>query len=318
MNATRLAGALLVACTAALACSGPAGTTRTGHTLYVTAAASSLVDRGLAAAAPNDADAAGFHTVPSPGVQYRPNTAQATSAPWVDSNGWRFQRGVRKASYRTLSAGAASLAAAEAFTYGVDAILNPDRSDVEALGRMLTFLRAQEQLSLPVMANIGIVDDRSPLMGEALNMLTRRNLLYRVVMAPDPNLDLTVRLGTKEFPTAAAANPSDLAARVRAKLGDDNRLVRIYGSSTVIAYLVGDGARARLHFLAYGGRRRQQGRTQEGLRIRLLGRYRPVKVAAYGAPQDARLADVDNLDDATEFSLPAFDTYALVDLEAMR
>ena len=36
------------------------------------------------------------------------------------------------------------------------------------------------------MANIGIVDDGSPAMEEVLNMLTRRNLLYRVVTAPDP------------------------------------------------------------------------------------------------------------------------------------
>ena len=57
------------------------------------------------------------------------------------------------------------------------------------------------------MANVGIVDDRSPVMGEVLNMLTRRNLLYRVVSKPDPKLDLTVRLGDPGLPQAGREEP---------------------------------------------------------------------------------------------------------------
>ena len=34
------------------------------------------------------------------------------------------------------------------------------------------------------MANIGVVEDKSPALDEVLNMLTRRNLLYRVVPRP--------------------------------------------------------------------------------------------------------------------------------------
>jgi hypothetical protein len=60
-------------------------------------------------------------------------------------------------------------------------------------------------LRLPPMANIGVVDDRSPRMGEILNLLTRSNLLYRVVPAPDSRLDLTLQLGTTDFPTAVPA-----------------------------------------------------------------------------------------------------------------
>src|SRR5262249_49733414 len=153
------------------------------------------------------------------------------------------------------------------------------------LGKMLTFLKAQDQPALPAMANIGVVDDRSPVMDEVLNMLTRRNLLYRVVTEPDPKLDLNVQLGTPDFPREAAANPSDFAARVREKLGDDKRLVRVYGSNTAIAYLTAEGKRARLVLLSYS-----RNRKQEDVRIRILGHYRQPKLAAYGT--DALLRDV--------------------------
>src|SRR5207249_425247 len=212
-------------------------------------------------AAPTGAEAAAIQEVPAPGIRFRANEAAATTSPWVDSNGWRFQRGLKKANYTKLPAGAAPLAAAEAFTFAADAIFNPDPADVQDLGKMLQFLKSAAEeaafSNLPAMANIAVVDDKSPLMDEVLNMLTRRNLLYRVVPAPDRKLDLTVQLGSKDFPKESAQDPSDFAARVRAKLGDDRRLVRLYGTSTVIAHLTGDGKHARLYLLSYtrgGGR----------------------------------------------------------------
>jgi hypothetical protein len=182
---------------------------------------------------------------------------------------------------------------------------------------MLQFLKAQERPALPVMANIGVVDDRSPEMGEILNLLTRRNLLYRVVATPDRALNLTVQLGTPEFPRNTAANPSEFAARVRARLGDDNRLVRLYGTSTVIAHLTGDNTRARLYLLSYGGNRRQQ-RGQGSLRVRVLGRYQPIGFAAFEADPGAQLTDVANPGTTPEFSVPGFVTCATVDLRALR
>jgi hypothetical protein len=287
--------------------------------LYVTAVASTLVGQGLALAAPGDAEAAAFESVPHPGVRFVPNVARATNVPWIDSNGWRFQRGVRRAFYSKLPQGSAPLAAAEAFAYGVSAILNPDPADVEALGGMLRFLKGQEQPPLPPMANIGIVDDSSPVMGEVLNLLTRRNLLYRVVPAPDPSLDLTVRLGTPEFPLESAANPYEFAARIRERLGDENRLVRLYGTNTAIARLTGDGKRARLCLLAFSGsRRQQQARNPQAIRVRLLGQYRPVAFAAYGSAEGAALTDLRTPERATEFWVPDFTTLAIVDLEAVR
>lgn len=285
--------------------------------IYVTPAASSLVEKGLAAPAPAGAEADAFQDVPHAGVRFVPTVARATNVPWIDSNGWRFQRGIRKARYAKLPAGSAALAAAEAFVFNVDAILNPEPADVEELGRMLEFLKANDRPPLPVMANIGVVDDRSGLMGEALNMLTRRNLLYRVVSAPDPALDLNVQLGAPDFPRDAAKNPVEFAARVRAKLGDDNRLVRLYGTQTVIARLTGDGRRARLYLLALERSRRRQTADPQAIRVRLLGRYRPAKFAAYGAEPNAALTDLRHAGNTTEFWVPSFNALAVIDLDAV-
>ena len=286
--------------------------------IYVTSAASSLVEQGLAAPAPTGAEAAAFNEVPHAGVRLVPTVARATDVPWIDSNGWRFQRGIQKANYAKLPAGSAPLAAAEAFTFNVEAILNPDPADVEDLGRMLRFLKANDQPPLPALADIGVVDDGSGVMGEVLNMLTRRNLLYRVVSAPERGLGLTVQLGTPDFPREAAKNPVEFAARVRAKLGDDNRLVRLYGTSTVIARLTGDGKRARLYLLAFErNRRQQQGPNPQAIRVRLRGRYQPAKFAAYGAPPDAALTDLRHVGNTTEFWVPAFTTAAIIDLDAV-
>lgn len=285
--------------------------------IYVTGAAGDLVQQGLASAVP--ADAAAFQEVPAPGIRFQMNEAQATSAPWIDSNGWRFHRGIRKANYAKLPAGSAPLAAAEAFAFNVDAILDPDPADVQELGEMLRFLRAQERPAMPAMANIAIVDDHSEVIEEVLNMLSRRNLLYDVVSTPNRRHDLTVQLGSKDFPSDEAKNPSDFAARVRAKLGDDKRLVRVYGTSTVIAYLTGDAKHARLCLLSYARSRGRQAAVQQQqqpeIRIRLLGRYRPSKFAAYGGAADASLVDVENLGKITEFTVPPFRILAVIDLD---
>jgi len=282
--------------------------------VYVTPAAASLVEQGLAEPAPTGPEAAAFEDVSAPVVRARPGQAQATEAPWVDSNGWRFHRGVTKARYSKLPAGSAALAAAEAWAYNVDAILDPDPADVEDLAQMLRFLKQQNQVRLPILANVGVVDDGSPAMGEALNLLVRRNLLFKLVPPSDRSLPV-VQLGTPEFAKDAARDPSDFAARVRAKIGDDNRLLRIYGSSTVIARLTADPARTRLCLLAYAtNQRRRQGRAQQDVRIRLVGRMEPIAVAAFGAPPDARPADVEHIENTTEFLVPPFSTIAIVDL----
>jgi hypothetical protein len=290
---------------------------------YVTSVASALVAEGLAGAAPADSGAAGFLEVPHPGVRFLPNVARATNVPWIDSNVWRFQRGLRKAHYAKLPVGSAALAAAEAFSFNVDAIFNPDAADVDDLGRMLRFLKAHEAPPLPALVNIGVVDDGSAQMGEILNLLTRRNLLYRVIKAPEPGLGLIVQLDTPDFPREAAKNPYEFAARVRDKIGDDNRLVRLYGTSTVIAHLTGDSKRTRLHLLSYGGRGRRAPQQQQqipnpqAVRVRLVGRYQPSRFAAAGADTNQELTDIRHVANTTEFWVPDFTTLAIVDLNPL-
>jgi len=299
---------LFCVCGTAAQVSPPAGQ------VYVTEAAASLVAEGLAQRAPGADGVGTFQQVPAPSLRNVPNSgyAQVTLAPWVESNGWRFQRGVTRANYAALPRGTAPLAAAEAFTYGVDAILNADAGDVEELGNLLRFLKGHPQPEngrLTPLANIAIVDDGSAEAGEALNMLTRRNLLYRIVMQPDKTVDLNIQIGSDDFPKQSLTNPSDFAARVREKLGDDRRLVRVYGTNTAIARLTGDGRRMRFVLLSYS-----RNRLQQDVRIRLLGRYEPSAFAAFGAAADARLADVEHLGSVTEFTLPGFSTIAIVDL----
>jgi hypothetical protein len=305
---------LILAAIVAAAISVDAREPQTGGRLYAGGAAAPLVAEGLLAAAPAGLDAAGFVTVPPPGLRSVRNDAQATAAPWVDSNGWRFRRGLGKVNYDALPAGAGPLAAAEAFAFGVEAILHPDAADLDELRKILAFLQRRTASPMTALANVGIVDDGSSEMGEVLNMLTRRNLLYRVVQRPDPELDLNVEVGTARFPRGAVTNPGDFAARVREALGDERRLVRIYGSTTVIAHLTGDSTRARLQLLSYS-----RNRSQSAVRIRLLGRYQPAAFAAYGATADAVLSDIRHPDNAeTEFSLPAFNTIAIVELDRQR
>jgi hypothetical protein len=159
-------------------------------------------------------------------------------------------------------------------------------------------------------ADLGVVDDGSEAVGEVLKLLSRRNLLYRPVTSPSPQFKVNVKVGTPEFPAAEAADdPSEFALKIRRQVGDANRSLRLFGSEAVIARLTGDGRRARLHLLNYGGR------DLEGLRVRVRGRYANVEAQVAGA---GRVAVVDQADtgDATEFTLPRLPVYGVLDLTA--
>lgn len=251
--------------------------------------------------------------LPAPGVRWGMrdvNTASATRAPWVDSNGWRFLRRPGRKYVYEAPRGAAPLAAAEAFAYGVEAWLRIDPEDLKAFGSMLSFLRGLgEAASLAAAANIAVVDDGSPLLAEALNLLARRNLLFRVVSAPDPQADLNVRIGSPEFPSSEAANPVAFADKVRRRLTDQKRLLRIFGSDVVLGRLCLGAGRARIHLLNYGSEK------VEGLRVRVRGSYSEGRVAAFGYA-NAKTQDSLTDGDATEFTIPEMGVYAVVDLTA--
>ena len=257
--------------------------------------------------ASGDAAAEGAVKLPPPRVQYRMNEASATRSPWIDANGWRILRAPDKRYYYDVPENAVALAAAEAFAYGANAIVHTSQTGVATFNRILEFLRAIPEGSLTPIANIGVIDDGSDELGEMMNLLTRHNLFYKLVGAPDPHLDLNIRLGSKEYPKSDAADPDVLARKIRRQLGDEKRLLRLYGSEVVIARLLGSQGRVRILLLNYATR------PVNGLRIRVLGSWPHQKVMAFEKP-DLKLEDVAIQKGATEFTVSEMSTFVVIDL----
>jgi hypothetical protein len=258
-----------------------------------------------------DTDVASRERLPPPGIRPRgAGRVSATRSPWVNASGWRFRREPAGRYVYTLPPGTAALAAAEAFTYGGDAVLEVDPADLAALGQMTTFLSALPPNDLPDVAELSVVDDGTFLVGEVLNMLARRNLLYRVVKEPSQEFRVSVKVGAPEYPLAEAADPSAFALKIRRQLTDDERRLRMFGSEVVLGRLTADASRARLYLLNYSGR------DQEGLRIRLRGTY-PAGVALVPGSGPQPLQEFLAQDGGTEFTVPRLGPYAVVDLPAV-
>ena len=259
----------------------------------------------------SDADLSSREALATPGVTARAGVASPTRAPWIVANGWRVVR-QPGAKYRyDLPAGKAALAAAEAFAYGADALLKIDPADETSLRAMLAFLEGLPRVDLPAIADLAVVEDGTAVAGEVMNLLARRNLLYEIVKAPSARYRLTVAVGSREFPVEEAADPSAFALKIRRLLTDEQRTLRIYGTEVVIARLVGDAARVRVHLINYSGR------EIEGLRVRLRGAYGTGEAFAAGAGRVA-LQDHVVAGGATEFSLPRIGIYAVIDLNGTR
>lgn len=249
-----------------------------------------------------------FTVVPGPTVRMERTVASATATPWINANGWRYQRGLKRAFYKALPPRTAAMAAAEAFTYGVEAVIQPAAEDMEELLAMVAFLREVDGSPMPAIVNVGVVDDGTPVLGEVMNLLSRRNLMYRVVPALDPSVDLHVKVGSEQFPLESARNPSDFAARVREKLRDEKRWLRIYGSSVVIGYLTGEKDSARLFLLNYIPR------PVSGLQVRVRGLYDVSRIHVPGRP-NAVVRDLLTREGGTEFTMPEFQRFAVVDMK---
>jgi hypothetical protein len=259
----------------------------------------------------SDEDLASREALPTPGVAARAGMASPTRSPWIVANGWRVTRHPLGKYRYDVPAGKAALAAAEAFAYGADAVLKIDPADAARLGAMLAALEGLPAADLPALADLGVVDDDSPITGEVMNLLARRNLLYQVLKAPSARFRLNIVMGSREFPVEDAADPSAFALKIRRLLTDEQRSLRVYGSEVVIGRLTGDAGRIRLHLINYGGR------EIEGLRVRLRGAYGTGDAFVEGVGR-AALQDHVVADGATEFSLPRIGTYALIDLAAAR
>ena len=254
-----------------------------------------------------EAELAAREALPTPGVTARAGLASPTRSPWIVANGWRFMRAPAAKYVFTVPAGKGALAAAEAFAYGADAVLKVDPGDLGSVGTMMTFLSGLPPADLPPVADLGIVDDGSPVTGEVMNLLARRNLLFQVVQEPLPRFRVNIVMGSAAYPREEAGDPSAFAQKIRSQLTDEQRTLRVYGSEVVICRLTGDGQRMRLHLLNYGGR------DIEGLRVRVRGTYRSGEAFVAGAGR-LPLADQVVTDGATEFSVPRIATYAVIDL----
>jgi hypothetical protein len=227
----------------------------------------------------------------------------------VDTNGWQFQRQPAARFFYSANGPAAALAAAEAYMYAADAAIQTDAAGLEPMARMLAFLAGLPAATGPPAADIGFVDDGSDEAGEAMNLMTRKNLMFRVVTKPDSKLKLHVPFGSARYPKADAANPIDFAQKVRFELTDQRRSFRLYGSEVVLARMQGDSRRLRVHLLNYAG----TARPVPGVRIRVSGSYPKQEIRAAGVP-DAKLQEAEVFRDATEFTIPEIRTYAVIDL----
>jgi hypothetical protein len=245
----------------------------------------------------------------APTVNNRMNEASATNVPWLVHNGWRFLRHPQGRYYYEVTGRQAALAAAEAFSYGVDAMIKSDAAGLAPLGSMLAFLRTITGDQMPPVADIGYIDDGSAASGEVMNLLVRDNLLFRVVPAPDRRLKINVKLGTEEYSREDAKNPSTVAHLVRSNLTDDKRSVRIYGTQVVVARLTAKGDRAQLHLINYAAANRKV----DGIRVRVLGQYAKHKLWLDDGAGVA-LIDYSVESGATEFTLPELKTYAVIEL----
>lgn len=245
-------------------------------------------------------DTSKYVTVPAPGIDMRQNLAMATSAPWVNSNVWQFRREPGKAYFCDVTGKSAALAMAEAHSQGVELALRaaPDqRSDFDA---MTAFLKSVPEGPKQAWANLAVSDDGSEAAGEAMNLLSRRNLLFTAT--PGARADLKLKLDK------SITNPYDFAQETRQNLGE-KRLVRIYGSEITLADLRRDRTQVRLALINYGRR------PALSLRVRVRGHYSSIHALVYGVGE---MKVTDQLEDGafTEFSLPSLPLYAVIDLRA--
>ncbi len=276
-------------------------------------------------------DAASRDALTTPGIAARAGLASPTRVPWVNANGWQYRRKPAGKFAYDVQAGRGALAAGEAFMYEGDAVLKIAPADLAEVGRMMKFLRTIPAApGLTDVADLAVVDDGTPMVGEVMNLLERRNLMFQIVKKPTSRYPINIALGTPKYPQAGAADPSAFALKIRHQLTDARRSLRIYGSEVVVARLTHNARRVRLQLLNYSGRELQ------GLRIRLRGAYRvkdsfiasaapaataaatvavdTASTAAPPPPAAGKVTDLITTGGATEFSVSAMGAYAVIDL----
>lgn len=242
-----------------------------------------------------------------PQVQQKIAVSSPTRSPWIDANGWRILRKPGVQYLYDVPGSRAALSAAEAFTYEADAIVKLESGELEEFGAMVRFLKGLPSTTMAPAIDLILIDEGSTATGEVMNLLTRRNLFYLLDTKPSPLYPLTLKLGTREFPYDDAADPSAFTQKIRKRIGDENRNLRLFGSEVVIGRMQSDGLTTRLHLLNYGGM------EIDGLRVRVLGKF---SGASYQVPGEAK-KKIEGLSfsaGGTEFTLPRLGKYGFVEL----
>lgn len=244
----------------------------------------------------------------TPAVDYQMSRASATATPWITSNIWRMLRHPGRTYLYEVTGPAIPLAVAEAYSANARAYVQVKSAELPAYSAAVRFIQNAHAEPLPARVNFSLVDDGTDAMEELMNLLVRRNLLFDIASPKEPRKGMVVRVGSPGFTKEMAADPYQFAAIVRSKIGDPKRLVRIYGSDTVIAQLYGDASRSRLHLIQYGRN------PMIGGRVRVAGKYPRVIVSSMGQrvmPAEDIVVD----DTGTEFTIPEVRNYAIVDLD---
>lgn len=255
-------------------------------------------------------DLAATIKLPPPGVALRIDEASASHVPWVSSNGWRFMRQADARFYYDIPANTTTLAAAEAFTFGGQALISTGVNGIEPFAKMSQFLRTINSDQAKPLADIGFIDDNSALSAEVMNLMIRDNLLFKIIPSLSEKCKLTVQLGSKDYEAGSVNDADPIVHKIRANLTDARRSVRIFGTSVVIAHVTGEADKPRVHLLNYGA----PAHIRVGaFRVRVLGRYSKFQIHCFDSP-DVQLMDVEVQSDATEFTLPDLKTYAVVEL----
>ncbi|MBL8212718.1 MAG: hypothetical protein JNK87_18540 [Bryobacterales bacterium] len=245
-------------------------------------------------------DATGYEKVPAPGVRYRMNMATATSAPWIDSNLWRYRR-KPDGKYLCDVKGkpAAALAMAEGFVTGINLTLDTTPDQKAEYDKMAAFLKALPGGPRQPWTNFSISDDGTFEAGEVMNLLSRRNLLYRIVPA-----------AKADFKLEKPANPYEYVLNLRDKFGDDKRVFRLFGSELTVAEVAREGRKVRIHLINYGSR------PVDTMRLRVRGNFAEAAAKAYiYGSDDAKLSEWQRDGAFTEFTLTALPLYGVIDLE---
>ena len=173
---------------------------------------------------------------------------------------------------------------------------------------MLTFLDAVPPVDLPPVADLAVVDDGSPITGEVMNLLARRNLLFQVVQTPSTQFPITIAVGSGRV-SARPTPPIRARSRRRSAVNSPTSVARC-GSTAARSSSAGSPAMPPGSDCSSST---TAAATSKGCASVCAAPIVPAPRAS-PAPAASRFADHVVADGATEFSLPRLTTYAVIDL----